>query len=76
MRTEGWGSLTERRVVLRSGLEVETGFVAPIWASVDPVDPGTGRVVGEGLSPLVDPKGVVGACPPRRRGGGRLTPGS
>lgn len=59
VRAEDWGPLTERRVVLRSGLEVEFGFVSPSWASVDPVDPGTARVVGDGWSPLVDPDGTL-----------------
>jgi predicted nucleotidyltransferase len=58
-RTEDWGPLTERRVVLRSGLVVEFGFVRPSWASVDPVDPGTARVVDDGWSPLVDPEGTL-----------------
>ena len=59
VRAEDWGPLTERRDVLRSGLEVEFGFVSPSWASVDPVDPGTARVVGDGWSPLVDPEGAL-----------------
>ncbi|HEX6420021.1 MAG TPA: nucleotidyltransferase domain-containing protein [Acidimicrobiales bacterium] len=58
VRTQEWGPLTERRVVLRSGLEVEFGFVPPSWASVDPADPGTACVVRDGCSPLVDPKGA------------------
>lgn len=59
VRTDDWGPLTERRVVLLSGLEVEFGFVSPSWASVDPVDPGTARVVGDGCSLLVDPEGTL-----------------
>jgi uncharacterized protein len=59
VRTEDWGPLTERRVALPSGLEVEFGFVSPSWASVDPVDPGTARVVRDGWSPLVDPERVL-----------------
>jgi uncharacterized protein len=45
--------------VLRSGLAVEFGFVPPNWASVDPADPGTARVVRDGCSPLVDPEGAL-----------------
>lgn len=59
VRTQDWGPLTERRVVLRSGLEVEFGFVPPSWAGVDPADPGTARVVRDGCSPLVDPDGAL-----------------
>lgn len=58
VRTQRWGPLTERRVALESGLQVEFGFVATGWADTDPVDPGTARVVGEGCSPLVDPEGL------------------
>ena len=40
IRTRDWGPLTERRVSLPSGLDVEFGFVPPSWASTAPVDPG------------------------------------
>jgi len=58
VRTQGWGPLTERRVVLRSGFEIEFGFVAPSWASTDPLDEGTARVVRDGCLPLYDPSGA------------------
>ena len=35
VRTEEWGPLTERRVRLASGMEVEFGFVEPSWAATD-----------------------------------------
>lgn len=57
IRTQGWGVVTERRIRLESGLEVEFGFATPAWAAVDPVDPGTRRVVGDGMRPLHDPGG-------------------
>lgn len=59
VRTQEWGSLTERRVRLSSGLEVEFGFAAPVWAATDPVDPGTARVVRDGFEPLVDDDGLL-----------------
>jgi uncharacterized protein len=59
IRTEPWGPLTERRVRLPSGLEVEFGFAPPSWASNDPVDPGTAQVVRGGCLPLVDPSGLL-----------------
>jgi uncharacterized protein len=59
IRTEEWGPLTERRVRLPSGLEVEFGFATPSWASTDPVDPGTAQVVGDGCLPMVDPEGLL-----------------
>ncbi len=46
--------MTERRVQLPSGFEVEFGFAAPSWAATDPVDAGTARVVRDGCRPLLD----------------------
>src|SRR3990170_6701751 len=54
VRTQDWGPLTERRVRLSSGLEVEFGFVPPSWAATDPVDPGTASVVRDGCKPIED----------------------
>jgi uncharacterized protein len=59
IRTEEWGPLTERRVRLPSGLDVEFGFAPPSWAATDPVDPGTARVVRHGCIPLLDPAGLL-----------------
>ena len=58
VRTQEWGPLTERRVRLASGLEVEFGFTGPEWAATDPVDPGTAGVVLDGCVPLLDPRGL------------------
>jgi predicted nucleotidyltransferase len=57
--TADWGALIERRVRLPSGLEVEFGFVRPSWAAIDPIDPGTRRVVTEDCVPWYDPSGVL-----------------
>jgi predicted nucleotidyltransferase len=57
VRTQEWGPVTERRVRLPSGLELEFGFTAPSWAAIDPVDAGTARVVVDGCVPLVDHDG-------------------
>lgn len=59
IRKRGWGALTERRVLLASGFEIDLGLVAPSWASTTPVDPGTAQVVSDGLRPLHDPGGVL-----------------
>jgi uncharacterized protein len=59
IHTARWGVLTERRVRRPSGLEVEFGIVAPTWAGCSPVDPGTRRVVRDGLRPLHDPHGLL-----------------
>ncbi len=50
-----WGVLTERRVLLPSGLEVEFGFAPTRWAATDPIDPGTAQVVAHGCQPVWDP---------------------
>jgi predicted nucleotidyltransferase len=59
VRTQDWGPLTERRVRLSSGLEVEFGFVPPSWAATDPVDPGTASIVRDGCKPIEDSDAVL-----------------
>ncbi|MBM3695129.1 MAG: nucleotidyltransferase domain-containing protein [Actinobacteria bacterium] len=56
---ESWGAVTSLRVHYTDGLEVEWGLAAPLWAAVDPLDPGTARVVAAGLRPLYDPDGLL-----------------
>ncbi len=53
-RTKEWGLLTERRIRVASGLEIEFGFAPPNWAETDPVDPGTASVVSDGCIPILD----------------------
>jgi hypothetical protein len=55
------GPLTERRLQLEGGLEVEVGLTEPAWAATDPVDPGTRRVVTDGMRILHDPDGRLAA---------------
>jgi predicted nucleotidyltransferase len=59
LRTGDWGAITERRLRLRSGLEVEVGVGLPSWAETAPVDPGTRAVVREGFRPVFDPHGLL-----------------
>jgi uncharacterized protein len=61
LKTERWGPITERRFALVSGLEIELGVGTPSWASVDPVDDGTRRVVNDGLRSIYDPDGLLAA---------------
>lgn len=61
VRTRRWGVITERRFRTPSGLEVEFGVGGPSWACVDPVDPGTRKVVTDGARILHDPSGALGA---------------
>jgi nucleotidyltransferase-like protein len=60
VRTRQWG-LTERRAALAGGLEVDFGVVSVVWASTEPVDAGTRRVVADGLVALYDPDGLLSA---------------
>lgn len=60
VRRAEWGALTERRLRLPSGFEVEFGFVEPSWANAEPIDAGTAQVARDGgLSPLYDPEGLL-----------------
>jgi len=59
-KREHWGALTSLRLKLASGLELDLGLVEPGWASTDPVDPGTARVISDGARILLDPQGLLG----------------
>ena len=59
VRTERLGLLTERRLALSSGLELEVAIAEPSWASVVPLDPETRRVVANGFRILHDPHGLL-----------------
>ena len=61
VRTLRWGATTERRLLMHSGLEVDVGVAEPSWARADPIDPGTLRVVRDGLRALYDPRGLLEA---------------
>jgi uncharacterized protein len=67
VRSRRWGVLWEERVRLPSGLEVEFGFVRPSWASVEPVDEGTARVVRDGFRAIYDPREHLSALLSRVR---------
>jgi predicted nucleotidyltransferase len=57
-KVEDWGRCKSLRVFYKDNLEVEYGFALPEWADI-PVDPGTHRVVSNGMKSLFDPKGVL-----------------
>ena len=60
VRTMSWGEVvTERRLRLHSGLEVEFGFASPVWAHIDPVDAGTAAVVRNGCQAVFDPGRII-----------------
>ena len=57
--TRRWGPLTERRVALPSGLEIEFGFAPASWADTSALDPGTATVISDGFRILYDPDGLL-----------------
>jgi predicted nucleotidyltransferase len=61
VRTKRWGVLTERRLVMPSGLEIDVGLAPPSWACTEPLDPGTLRVASDGLVSLYDADGLLAA---------------
>jgi predicted nucleotidyltransferase len=61
IRDQMWGPLRERRVRLRSGLQVELGVVPPSWAAI-PLDLGTEKVLRDGCQILHDPEGILQAA--------------
>jgi uncharacterized protein len=66
VQTVGWDAITERRFALASGFEVDLGIGSLAWASFDPLDAGTRKVVFDGIRVLYDPDGLlatlVAAC--------------
>ncbi len=55
-----WGVLTARRGIAASVVDVEFGITTVAWADVEPLDPGTRRVVSDGMKVIYDPKGILG----------------
>jgi hypothetical protein len=72
VRTRAWGVLTERRLLLGSGLQIDLGVVRPAWALTEPVDAGTRKVVSDGMRVLYDPDGRLSALAVACRAAGGL----
>jgi uncharacterized protein len=60
IRREQFGVITERRVLLSSGLEVEFAIGPLTWASTTPINDGTRQVISDGLAILHDPDALLG----------------
>ncbi len=57
---EDYGRLWSRRIWLEgNAAEVEIGFALPSWASIDPLDSGTRRVIADGCRILYDPDKIL-----------------
>ena len=61
IKTEQYGPMWSVRVFYEHGPEVEFGLADPSWAQV-PLDPGTQRVISDGIRILFDPAGVLRAA--------------
>src|SRR3954469_1894345 len=59
--TRRLGVVTERRIALPSGLELDVAIAPPAWAETKRVDGGTRRVVSDGMRILHDPRGRLAA---------------
>ena len=58
-RDEDYGAVWSRHIYLTDTTAVELSFGLPIWASVDPLDAGTAKVVGDGFRILYDPQKLM-----------------
>lgn len=54
-----YGGVWSRHIQMTSGLEVEISFGVLQWASTDPLDAGTLRVMADGHRILYDPDGIL-----------------
>ncbi len=54
-----YGAIWSRHVYLDNETEIEFGFGSLSWASIDPVDAGTLRVVSDGCRVLYDPENLL-----------------
>ena len=61
LRAESYGALHAWRGRLAPTVELEFGLVPLSWATTQPLDPGTRRVVTDGVRPLVDKDGLLAA---------------
>lgn len=50
-----WGPVMELRLRRRSGLHLDVGIAPLTWATVDPLDLGTARVLSDGVRVVHDP---------------------
>jgi uncharacterized protein len=58
-KDKDYGVVWSRHIYLNNQIQVEFGFGLPSWASLQPIDPGTFRVVNDGCKILYDPKDLL-----------------
>jgi uncharacterized protein len=54
-----YGLVWSRHIYLEDKTEIEFGFSMPSWASIDPIDEGTFRVISDGCRILYDPENTL-----------------
>jgi predicted nucleotidyltransferase len=54
-----YGVVWSRHLRLVDGIKIELGFGPLAWASVDPIDAGTSRVISDGCRILYDPQNLL-----------------
>lgn len=59
VKDETWGNVKTKRLFYKNGLEVEYNFDTKEWAN--PKDPGTKKVVSDGMKILVDKEQILRA---------------
>ena len=55
LHRRAWGPMTELRLRRRSGLHLDVGVAPLTWATVEPLDLGTARVLRDGVRIVHDP---------------------
>jgi hypothetical protein len=55
-----YGPVCSRHLTFDDGAEIEVSFVGERWASVNPIDPVTRRIAGNGMRVVHDPHGLLG----------------
>jgi hypothetical protein len=58
---EDWGMVQSRRTFYSDGFEIEFSITTPQWASIDPLDEGTRRVIADGAQIIYDPDSIAAA---------------
>lgn len=58
-KKEDWGLVQEIRTFYDNGLEIEFGLTSNEWINSFPIDPGTYRVIHDGVKVLLDRQGQL-----------------
>ncbi len=56
---EDWGIVKTWRVFFDHAMEVEFNITTEEWSNTNPIDPGTRRVVSEGMEIVYDPQAIL-----------------